>query len=50
MIEVVASCFLEIGKVDGIIHMRQGVKIAKANLHRIPARKIVTHVALPFSN
>src|SRR5205807_8372603 len=33
MIEIVTSRFLEIGKVDGIIHMCQGVKIAKANLH-----------------
>src|SRR2546428_7971081 len=50
MIEVVASCFFEIGEVDGIIDMRQGIKITEANLYRIPARKIITHriIALSF--
>ncbi len=43
LIEIVASCFLEIGKVNSIIHMRQRVKVAEANLHRIPAREIVAH-------
>src|SRR5438045_5724097 len=43
LIEVVASCFLEIGKVDRIIHVRQRVEIAKANLHRIPTGIVVIH-------
>lgn len=37
LIEIRAPRLFKIGKVDGIVHMRQGIKIAKANLHRIPA-------------
>ena len=50
LVKIVASCFLEIGKVDGIIHMGQGIKITKSNLYQIPARKIFTHsvIAFPF--
>src|SRR5713226_3721147 len=50
LVKIVDSCFLEIGKVDGIIHMGQGIRITKSNLYRIPATKILTHsvIAFPF--
>lgn len=49
VIEVVASCFLEVGKVDGIIDVCQGVKVAEANLYGIPARKLVAHRIIALS-
>src|SRR5260370_29067646 len=49
MTEVVASCFLKVRKVDGIVHMRKGIKITEANLHRIPARKIIAHGVIAVS-
>ncbi len=49
VIEVVASCFLEVGKVDGIIDVCQGVKVAEANLYGIPARKLVAQRIIALS-
>jgi len=50
VIEVVAASFLKVGKVDGVVDVSQGVKVAKANLHWIPARKFIAHriIALSF--
>src|SRR5258708_34389075 len=42
--KVVASCFLKIGKIHRVVHMCQRIKIAKADLYRIPAWIRVIHV------
>src|SRR5438034_11166026 len=41
--KIMESCFLKIGKVDSIIHMGKGIKVAKANLYGTPVREFLTH-------